>query len=271
MSQLRLLLAFLRKDFLNEVSYKTGFVYQVFSLVSSLLTLFFTARLFADHPPAFVAAYGSTSYFAFAVVGMALLDYMWVAFSGFSSRVRLMQYTGILEAMAAGPASLPLIVLFSSAYSFLWTLLRVVLYLAAAQLFLPGLFSHTAWPTVAVVGLATLAVFVAIGLLGGALTLVFKSSDPVTSLLGGIFFLFGGVLYPVEVLPGPLASAAAWLPMTLASTALRRGMLAGAGLGEVSLELVGLITYALALFPLGVLSLRLAANSLRREGSLSFY
>lgn len=263
--------AFVRKDFLVVVSYKSWFFFQIYGIATSLATLYFLSRLFADKPPAFIERYGSHDYFAFAVFGMALLDFMWVALGSFSTKLRDLQLLGTLEAMLATPVSAEMVILSSSAYAFGWATMRMILYLSTAQLLLGGLISQANWLSALLVYALTLCAFAGLGLLSAGLTLLLKISNPIAGLFGGVFFLFGGVLYPVEVLPGGLGAFAAYLPMTLATTGLRRAFLAGASPAELSLELFGLSLYALALLPAALLFLRWSVRFLRREGTIALH
>jgi ABC-2 type transport system permease protein len=265
------LAAFLRKDLLVAASYRLYFVGQLIGVAASLLTLWFLSRLFQSSPPAFVARYGSADYFAFAVVGMALLDFMWVALGSFSLRLRELQVLGTLEAILATPASAEGVVFAATAYAFLWSSLRTVIYLGAAHLVFADLLSHTAWGAALVVWLLAIAVFTALGLFAAGITLLVKAPTPITGWFGGAFFLFGGVLYPVEVLPAPLDAIARYIPMTLATTGLRRAFLSGAGLGDVATEVVGLALYAAVLIPAAVVFLRWAFRRLRAEGSIGLH
>lgn len=265
------LLAFLRKDLLVVASYRLYFVSEVVGVGVSLLTLWFLSRLFAASPPAFVARYGSADYFAFAVVGMALLDFMWVALGAFSTRLRELQVLGTLEAILATPASAEGVVFASTAYAFLWSSLRTVVYLGGAQVVFADLLSKADWPAALVVWALAIAVFTALGLFAAGITLLVKAPTPITSWFGGVFFLLGGVLYPVEVLPGPVADVARWIPMTLATTGLRRAFLSGATLSDVGSEALGLALYAAGLFPLAIVFLRWAFRRLRAEGSIGLH
>lgn len=268
---MKLLAAFLRKDVLVAASYKMFFVSQAVGIAGSLLTLWFLSRLFADSPPAFVARYGNSNYFAFAVVGMALLDFMWVALGSFSNKLRELQVLGTLEAILATPVSAEAAVVFSTAYAFLWSSLRTVIYVGSAHLLFTDLLSATCWSSALLVWLLAIVVFTALGLFAAGITLVLKSPTPLTSWFGGVFFLFGGVLYPIEVLPPLLGAVARWLPMTLATTGLRRAFLSGASLADVRTEILGLILYAAVLFPLAVLFLRWSFRRLRAEGSIGVH
>ena len=263
--------AFVRKDVLVAASYRLYFVGQLVGVASSLATLWFLSRLFQTAPPAFVARYGSADYFAFAVVGMALLDFMWVAMGSFATRLRELQVLGTLEAILATPATAEGVVFASTAYAFGWSSLRTVVYLGAAHLLFADLLTHTAWGPALVVWLLAIAVFTALGLFAAGITLLVKAPTPITGWFGGAFFLFGGVLYPVEVLPAPLDAIARYIPMTLATTGLRRAFLSGATFGDVATEAVGLALYAAALFPLAMLFLRWAFRRLRAEGSIGVH
>ena len=262
--------AFLRRDFLFQWSYKFGFLYDLASLFSSILTLYFVSRLFSETPPASVAAYG-TDYFTFSLIGMAFLDYMWVSMRTFAQQVRMAQFMGTLEAMMATPTHPFLIILGSATYPYLWTMLRSAVYLALGVTVFGARFGTVNVASVALfLGLIVLT-FGGIGIGSAALTLYLKQSDPLTSLIGGLSFLFGGIVYPVQSLPGILQDVAWALPMTHAVEGLRMALLAGQSPVELGPQALVLLVWAAIAFPLAFFTLSRVLRILSRQGSFGAY
>lgn len=265
----RPLAAFLRRDLIDATSYKVAFLSQVATLVSSLLTVYFLSRMVAGERIGALAPYGG-DYFSFALIGVALADYLSVSLSGFSRGIRLAQTVGTLEAMLSTPASPTTIVIGSAAYQFLWSAARVLLYV------LGGLVLGASFPAVdvpaALVAVALSVVsFAAVGVLGAALILVLKAWDPVTALFAGLSFLVGGVLYPVASLP-EVAQWAAWaLPITHALEALRGALLLGRSVVDLAQPLGILAGFTALAVPLALWSFRRAVHHLRVNGSVSHY
>lgn len=262
--------AFIRRDFLFHWSYKFWFLYEFGSVVSSVVTLYFVGRMFGENPPGPIAAYG-TDYFTFALIGMAFLDYMWVSMRAFAQQVRMAQFMGTLQAMLATPTSPFEVVLWSAAYTYLWTVFRSVLYLALGVGVFGAALPHVhLGSTVLFVALVVLT-FSGIGIASAAMTLYLKQSDPLTSLIGGVSFLFGGIVYPVQSLPEALQGVAWALPMTHAVEGLRQALLLGASPLDLWPHAAVLLAWSAAAFPASFWLLGRVMRVLSREGSFGAY
>ena len=261
--------AFIRRDILHATSYKLAFGAQLATLGSSILTVYFLSRMIGHGRLPMLAPYGG-DYFAFALVGTALADYLAVSISGFSRGIRLAQTLGTLEAMLATPTRPATIVIGSAAYQLLWSGARVAAYLGA------GVLLGARFPLVDPLALVLATVlsvlaFAAVGVLGASLVLVLKAWEPVTALFAGASMLLGGVLYPVSSLPEVARVLAAALPITHALEAVRGALLMGRSVSELGLPLGVLLGFVLVTGPLAAWSFRRAVRHLRREGSVSHY
>ena len=265
------LILFIKKDFLVELSYKTKFVFSVGSVFFSVLTLFFLSEAFGTNIPHSITKYGSSKYFPYVIIGMALIDFMWVGFRSFSANLRFMQIIGALELMFVSKTSVPAIILFSSAYQFVYNGIRISLYFVFAVILYGNFFASANFLSLLIIMVLTFLVFVSIGLISAAITLIIKASDPAVSLVGGLFFLLGGIMYPIEILPETLQTIGKYLPVTLASSGLRLAILKGVPIGQLIPEISGLFIYTLILLPLAIVTINRAFNYLTQEGSTGFY
>lgn len=99
--------------------------------------------------------------------------------------------------------------------------------------------------------LGTLAVLVVIGLLaffglGFFLASVARDSEGVAPLVNVVtlpMMFLSGVFFPVDSLPRWLQSVVQFLPLTFLSHGLRETMNAGAGLGSLGVDVLGLIAW----------------------------
>lgn len=262
--------AFVRRDFLFQWSYKFGSLYEVGTLFASVLTLFFVGRTVGETPPRALEAYG-TDYFTFTLIGIAFLDYMYVSMRTFAQHVRMAQFMGTLEAMMMTPTSPFAIIVASAAYTYLWTILRSVLYLVFGALVFGAAFGAVNGVSVLLFVVLIVLAFSALGLLSAALTLYLKQADPFTGLIGGISFLFGGIVYPVQSLPGWMQDVAWLLPMTHAAEGLRQAFLNGRTPADLWQHAAVLAAWALIAFPVSAWTLRRVLAILSREGSFSAY
>jgi len=269
MRTLRTLLAFLRRDFLIEVSYKTSFLMQAFGIFFSVLVWYYVSRVISA-PPTTPGLEG-VDYFAYVLVGLALLHYLSSALTSFGGKVRGEQMTGTLEAMLVTPTSIGTIVVGSSLWDFLLTSIKVAVYLAVGRLFF-GVVIHlgSLVPALVVVALTVLA-FSGIGILSAAFVLYLKRGDPITYLVASGSVLVGGVLYPPERMAPWLERCSRLLPITYALHALRAALLRGSDWPALWPDVRALLLFVVLLLPLGILMFRFAVRKARQEGSLVQY
>lgn len=261
----RLLRETVRRDLLEAATYKTYALSRVLGLLGLLFSAYFVARTFAGHEPPSLAATGG--YFGFLIVGVMASDLAWALFAGPADRVRQAQLAGTLEAELASPVPTPAWLLAQSLFPVLGALLRASLG-AGLALAVAGMFPEPArWPGLLLAVALTLAALLPFGLVGGALTLVLKRSDPIGRGLHAASMLLSGVAYPVDVLPAPLQVLAEALPTTHALRALR-GALFGAPDASALAVLAGFAVAGALLAPPLVRALDLAA---RRRGTLVQY
>jgi ABC-2 type transport system permease protein len=263
-------LAFLKRDFLIEISYRFRLVLQVLGIFMSTLMLFFFSRLIGVGIANQMEPYGG-NYFAFVLIGVALADYLSVSLSSFSNQVRSAQVIGTLEALLVTPTSISTILFSSTLYNFSFTSIRVVLYLLIG-VFLFGLNLYlSSVITFLVVMSLTILAFSGVGLLSAAFIIVFKQGNPISWVIGSASGLLGGVFYPVSVLPPWLQVYAYLLPITHALEAMRKILLKGATFSTIYNEILALSIFVIFLFPLGLFAFSYGLRLARKEGSLIHY
>jgi len=263
-------IAFLKRDFSIAISYRLQFLLQIAGIFISTLMFFFLSRLVGPGIANQLAAYGG-DYFAFVLIGIAFTDYLSVSLGSFAGQIRSAQVQGTLEALLVTPTSVPTILFSSSLYSFCFTSLRVILYLAFGVLIF-GLKLHvTSLAAFLVIMFLTILAFSGIGLISTAFIIVFKQGSPIGWLVATASGLLGGVFYPVAVLPSWLEPCAYLLPITYALEAMRQILLNGATLYAVSNQAIILTLFAGLLLPLGLGAFGYGLKIARKEGSLIHY
>ncbi len=108
-----------------------------------------------------------------------------------------------------------------------------------------------------------------IGLLGAALWMIVRRASWFTTASLFALGLFGGVYFPVALLPEPLDAASRWLPLTVGLDAVRATLLEGAGWSETAGPILRLGGMALLGLPPTVALLNAAAARAERRGLLS--
>ena len=91
-------LAFVWRDFINELSYKSAFLMQFISVLISPVTFFFISKLFGNFGVSHLKPYGG-DYFSFALIGVAIFNYLKVSMEGISKSIQEGQMLGTLGAL----------------------------------------------------------------------------------------------------------------------------------------------------------------------------
>lgn len=267
---IRLAIAFIRKELLSEWSYKFSFIYQIGALFSTTLTLFFISRMLGDAKIPSLNNYGG-DYFTFSITGVAFLDYMWVSMRSYSQNIRLVQVMGTLEAMLMTPSNPLEIIIFSSLYTYILTLLRTGIYLIIANLLFGANFGTINFFSLFVFTILMILCFSGFGLISASLTLYMKKVEPITSLFGGIFFLFGGIVYPVSSLPEFLQKVSFILPITHCVEGIRYSLIKGESILQLKTSLFIIFIWVLITFLISFVLLKKILNHLKKEGSFGAY
>lgn len=261
--------AFLRRDFLTQISYRTAFLLSFVGIFFRAFVFFFISRFIGDTADGGLNQYGN-DYFAFVLIGLALNPYFDLGLSGFARALRQAQTTGTLEAMIMTPTPISFLVVGSAVWSYTFVTIQVGVYLMLGILL--GVDLAQANILAAVAGLLiSIVAFGSIGIMAASIIMVIKRGDPVTAIISNVAALVGGVYYPLDILPEWLQPFAQLVPLTHALRLMRRALLNGASWSELSTDFLILLGFCVLLLPLALLSFRYAVDWARRDGSLSHY
>jgi ABC-2 type transport system permease protein len=235
----------------------------------------FTAKALAGPQgsalPTFGSLAGTTDYISYIVIGSTL--YMWLNITlwdvGF--HLRNEQMRGTLESNWLCPVWRLSIMLGSS----LTKLGTALFFLAIAVFEFRLFFGIRLWQGDPLLLFLILALVIAsiygIGIAFGSLVLRFKEANTMVFLVRGIFLIFCGISYPLEVLPRWMQEVAAFLPLTYAIQAIRAVVLTGATFSEIWPELQMLALFAVVLPIAGSLAFLVTERRARRTGALGKY
>ncbi|MDA8242693.1 MAG: ABC transporter permease [Elusimicrobia bacterium] len=270
MSLARLMLAFVRRDFLTESSYRLSFALGALASLANLAVFYFIGRLFGDALAPDLAPY-RCGYFAYAFASLAFFGYIGTGAGSYAERLRLEQTQGTLEAALSTPlGTLPLLAALS-AWNFVFATFELAVY-ALAGFFAFGLrFPQANWPAASLVFLLSAAAFASLGVLSSCFVMLFKRGNPVAWLLNNFEGLLGGVYFPVTVLPGWLLAVSKLLPVTYAVRAFQLALNGGAGVGAIKGDLLALAAFDAALAPAAVWLFGLSVRRARKAGTLGEY
>jgi len=272
-ADVRAFFAAARKELRQQRRYPTLFLGLLFWPVLLPASWVLMGHAYSGNDPQALAAFaeraGSTNVAGFVFVGYAM--YMWLSslLWGSGTALRQEQVRGSLEAVFVTPAS-RLVPLFGPGVATLIPMAAtfVVMGVALWLLFgvVPPLAAVLQAAVVVVLGVPALY---AIGALFAASVLRFGEVAPIVQLIRGMFVLACGITFPVAMLP-VWAQVWAWLmPPTYIVEDLRRVLLQGAGLGDVTSHIAIVLAIAMLTALLAIAVFRFLETSARRSGMLS--
>lgn len=261
--------AFLKRDFLIATSYRTAFVIQLASILLGVPFIFFISKFLGSSGGNTLREYDN-NYFAFLLIGVALIDYLTVSLSTFNTSIRENQMMGTLEIIMLSPTTVTSLVLCSSLWGFCFTTLRFCLYVLGGLAFGMDI-GNANIVSAAVVLLLSIVSFSAIGIVIASITLIIKRGESLNVAVSGLSVLLGGVVFPTRILPHWLQSLGQLTPFTHSLAAMRLAMLRGLQLTELLPHLTVLFVFAFVLAPASMALFRVALHHTKVQGSLSTY
>ena len=262
--------AFVRKDFSIESGYQAAFVMGLIESLMLLVIFHFIGALITPKASASLGRY-SSSYFAFALIGVAFARYFDLTLKMFSESIRTAQVTGCLEAMICTQTGCIPIVLLSSLYSLISGGVQLLMILLGGVVLFGVDLSHmSVVPTLVILALS-IAIFIAFGVLSASAIVWLKKGDPITWILGGFGSILGGAYFPIGVMPSWMQKLSFLIPVRYSLDALRLTMLRGASFSTIAKPMATLAAMAAVLLPSSVAIFAGAVRKGRREGTLMQY
>lgn len=262
--------AFFKRDFLIAASYKSAFVAEVVGILGKVVTFYFVGEVFGGYVSPDLAAYDN-NYFAFLIIGIALMDFMRASLEIFDTSIRESQLMGTLEIVLLSPIRLSSMLLYSSLWMYVFTVMKFLVYLLfGALLFDLNMGNADPWAAVVFLTLSILC-FAPIGIISATITLIFKRGVWFRSMVQGIFFLLGGVAFPISVLPEWLSQISYYIPMTHCVEGMRQSLLRGEPLAALHENIVFLLLFAAVAIPLSLLTFHLGVARTKGQGTLTHY
>jgi ABC-2 type transport system permease protein len=264
---LRKLLAFLKRDFQSEVSYRVAFLFQVGGMLISISAFYFIAKMMNPK----TEGLNGIEPFPWILVGLAFQYYFSTALYSFSAKIRSEQMLGTLEAMLVSPTPTSIVIFSEAAWDFAYGAIRVAVYLLCATLVF-GVKLHTnSLGTLAIGIFLTLLSSAGLGILSASFILYFKRGDPINFFLSALTTFFGNVFFPAKLLPGSIQWVSGVLPITWSLEVVRGSLLQGKSYGDLRHDILNLGILTLILLPLGLLFSRVAILKAKKDGSLVQY
>lgn len=266
MNHLSKIWAFIRKDFVIESSYKTAFFISLVNSCIPVLSFFFVGRLIRENDLIPVG-----SYFEFALVGVVFSSYFISSVTVFSSVMRRAQMSGCLEAILSSQTGPKTVVLYSSFYSFASASVQVFLAVTIGVVFFKFDYTHINVFSTLVVLMLSLIIFISLGIIAAASTIVFKQGEPFGWVMGTVSSFLGGAYFPVSIMPEWLRVMSKFIPVSYVLDALRLSIIRGTGLSGMPQQVIVLAMMALAFLPFSLYIFHRSVEKGKRDGTLMFY
>ena len=257
--------AVVRRDAQNFFSYRTLFVSQLFAAIFNVLIFYYVSRLLE------VSAVGdSDSYFAFVVVGIAIMQVLMSTLGVGPTAVRQELVAGTFERFLVSPFGPVNGILSMLIFPLLTSVVLGTTSVLASATFFGLDLEPTAVFAPAVAVLASLA-FLPFALLFASTVMAFKQAITGSQFIIAGMAIVGGLYFPVALLPG----WAEWLsnvqPFTPAADVLRH-LLVDTPLREsMALSLFKLAAFAAVLLPLSAWVLTRSVQFGKRRGTIIEY
>ncbi len=259
-----------RRDFAVARSYRIAFAIETFQALFGSASFYFLSR-FVQSPTLARSLPPGTSYFSFALVGIAFFDYLSVALFTFDGSLQEARRNGTLENLLVTQTSLPVILAGSSLYPFALMSLRTAIYIGWGAVLFGFPLRGANWLGALLVLGASVLAFSGLGILSASYLLIFKRGNPVNWAILGLSSVVGGMMYPISVLPVWLQRVARLVPITYSLEGMRAAILSHASMRELLPSLAGLVLFAAFLLPTSFAIFSWALRRTKITGTLTHF
>ena len=270
MDMFRKICAFIKRDFYIHISYRTGFIFELIGALTTVIMFYFISKLVGQTATPYLMEY-RTGYFPFVLIGIAFSGYLNTALQSFSSNIRYEQLLGTLEAMLVSPTKISFIVIGISIWDFLFTSVTSIISLLFGVLIFKVDLSQMNLLASLLILIMTIISFSSVGIISAAFIMVLKKGNPINFLINTFAGLFGGVYFPVEMLPNGLKTISYFIPITYSLRGLRHAMLLGYSFKMLMPDIAMLLLFCVVLFPISIWVFKKSVDKAKATGSLTHY
>src|SRR5271157_4920124 len=194
---------------------------------------------------------GTPSYFNFIAPGIMMMTVMMSVMTGLPVAISQEKEVGTMDGMMVAPINRLSIILGKSLGQTARGLLQGAIIMGLAI----GLFGVAIQGSILlVVGLLLLGVFSFVGL-GIVMTSVAKDQETAQMMMMTLMFpmmFLSGVMFPIQSMPWFMQDISKFLPLTYASDAMRKVMVLGAGVSDISMDLMIMIVFGAVMIAIAV-------------------
>ncbi|HSF87475.1 MAG TPA: ABC transporter permease [Acidimicrobiia bacterium] len=258
-------LAFLRAEFVEELSYPLSFAFSILRSVLPLLLSFFIAQLVRDERV-------GGDYLTFVAVGLGVTAMLGGALSGFGASLQRAFQRGTLETYLVEPVPWTFLPFAMNMWQVLLGMFNGTILMVFGSL-LGANYELSAIPAFVLLVLIGLLATTAIGILSSAVLMLTLKSQPILLVYGMAASLLAGSVFSVSQLPDWLRFFSYLIPHTYVINGARGLLMADPGSFtiEYSTAMTVLVSFTVIVLPLGVWMFRRTLELARRLGLLSGY
>lgn len=250
-------------------SYRLQTLLSFGGLLFTVVPLFFISQAVQPVMANAISTEGGSA-FGFLLIGTIVIMLVTTALSVVPNALSGAIASGTLEALLATPTSTSTLLTGLSAFPLCVSLLRAAVLLGSGVLLGISIYG-SALPAALCILLIIVVAHAAIGVMSGAMILLFRTAGPLSKLVLVASTLLGGVYYPTHVIPSWLRVVSDLLPLSYGLRALRVVLLEGAPVASVTRDLSILLEATAILVAAGVALFGLALRHARRQGTLAQY
>jgi ABC-2 type transport system permease protein len=233
------------------------------TIVNQMSTLMAQQTMLLTHPsvsnttalamvqPYTVPTPESSNYFNFIAPGIMAMTVMMSVMTGLPVAISMEKEIGTMDGMMVAPVNRLSILLGKTLAQTARGLIQGIIILALAI----GIFGVTIQGSILLVfALLLLGVFSFVGL-GIVITSFTKDQETAQMLMMTLMFpmmFLSGVFFPIQQMPWYMQTISQFLPLTYASNALRKVMVLGAGIPQISNELIILTVFGIVMIAIAL-------------------
>jgi ABC-2 type transport system permease protein len=240
-------------------------VWFVYSLVSALTILFIAAAT-----ERITGQQVDTRFFVlYLLIGTTMWSYLSAVFDIVAETIAWERWEGTIEYTLMAPVPRFLHLVGTCCYAVTYSIVRAMLMFGVIVLiFGIDLANANVLTALAVVAVGSISV-IGLAIVAAVLPLLFtERGAQMTFVIHSSLLLISGVYAPVDVLPNWLQALAPFSPITYILRSVRAGLLDGAPLSAVSIDLLILSLMGVVLVPSGLYVFRTAERYAKRTGRL---
>ena len=260
------LVAFVRADFVEEISYPMTFAFTIVRTVMPLFLSFFVGQLIRD------AAEVGNDYLTFVAIGLGISAMLNGALAGFGSTLTAAFQRGTLETYLVEPIPWTFLPIAMNTFQLLLGILQGTVILAVGAM-LGANFVLSGIPQLVLLILLGIVATNAIGILSASVLVLSLKSQPILAVYSLAATLLAGSAFSVDQLPPFLQFFAYLIPHTYVINGARTLLMEDPGSFYISFQtaVVVLSAFSLVVFPIGLFLYRRSLEMARRMGVLSGY